>query len=168
MGRDHLLRCAAWDGDVQRIRELVAQGAQVNRIVVSKMPRVSDGSPLHGAVISGHARAVNTLIELGADPNQRNAMGYTPLAAWYSVKTRHLRRHGKTPADLEESAIDAVLALVQLGGHWGGNHELKHNISQDAPDLMEGLERYLEARRQAFNIQAATPVATNARPKRRF
>lgn len=169
LGRDHLLRCAALDGDSERIRDLVAQGADPNRIIISKMPTASEGSPLHGAVIGGHAGAVETLIALGANPNRRNVLGYTPLASWYSLHTRHMRRHGGKPCDLDETAIEAVVALVMNGGGWDGNRSLRGDIATDSPSLMSDLERYVQSRVQALQMQMDTPLAPQAparRPRR--
>ncbi len=51
-------------------------GSKVN----SKSSKNTDeNSPLHEAVINQNPEAVSPLLQLGADPNQKNKFGYTPL-----------------------------------------------------------------------------------------
>ncbi len=42
-------------------------------------PRWDDSTALHGSIISGQPSITRYLIEAGADPNARNALGWTPL-----------------------------------------------------------------------------------------
>jgi ankyrin repeat protein len=71
---DDPLRIAVRDGDAPKVAELIASGADVNRIA-------PDGNtPLLDAAIAGHADVVRVLLEAGADPrivDQRN-MKATP------------------------------------------------------------------------------------------
>ena len=61
---DRALFEAAWDGDIDGIRELLATGANVNAAIQG------DGSPLIGAARRGRMPAVRLLLDQGANPDQ--------------------------------------------------------------------------------------------------
>ncbi len=64
---------AAVSGDVQKVRELLEQGADVDS-------RAKGGwMPLYYAAKEGHTETVRLLIEYGADVNVRGEDGDTPL-----------------------------------------------------------------------------------------
>ncbi len=72
-GRDRELLDAARDGALQKVRNLLANGADVN---------TQDGNgwtPLMFAVSSAHTELVKMLLQAGADVNIRNAAGDTVL-----------------------------------------------------------------------------------------
>ena len=57
------LHSAAFEGDAERVRELLKKGADPN-------VRDEDGdTPLHDAASVGHVNVVRLLLEHGADPN---------------------------------------------------------------------------------------------------
>jgi hypothetical protein len=63
------LSMAAWQGHVEAVELLIANGAEVNA-------RNRNGAtPLHGAAFFGQAESVRVLIEHGADANARNRNG---------------------------------------------------------------------------------------------
>ena len=77
---------AAWIGDVETARALVAGGAHVNHI------DSAGESPLHGAAACGHTEMVEYLISVGAEVNVHAAAtrGFTPLhwaAGWGNLET---------------------------------------------------------------------------------
>jgi uncharacterized protein len=69
------LHDAARDGDLQQVRQLIGQGADMNA------PGDNGEPPLILAILGGHSAAVDLLIEKGADIGARNKGGFTPLHA---------------------------------------------------------------------------------------
>lgn len=69
-------------------------------------------TPLALAAHAGDEPAVRALIAAGADPNQIDAQGYTPLA-WAARGGQPLRPHVCQPQDARHLAI--VRALLELG-----------------------------------------------------
>jgi ankyrin repeat protein len=73
-GHTSLMR-AALDGDTEKVRELLLQGADVNQ-------RDDNGrTALMFAVINGHSDTMNVLLEYGADVSAKSNVGGTPLMA---------------------------------------------------------------------------------------
>jgi ankyrin repeat protein len=68
-------------GDVEKLKQVLAAGANVNERVISNEPQNSDWgcTPLHLAARDGRVDMVQLLIERGADMNARNDRGATPL-----------------------------------------------------------------------------------------
>ena len=64
---------AAATGNIGRIEELLASGADVNQ------QDIFGDTPLHGAARYGHANAIRMFIEAGALVNQQDNGGRTPL-----------------------------------------------------------------------------------------
>ena len=69
------LHLAAFFGQVDAVRLLLARGAVVDRNGTGWMT----GTPLHAAASGSHASVVRMLLAAGADPNNRQRHGYTPL-----------------------------------------------------------------------------------------
>lgn len=71
------LHSAAQDGDLDRVKELLEQGCDINAF-----DEDLDWTPLHYAVKEGHIDVAAYLIERGADVNAHNSdrAGETPLA----------------------------------------------------------------------------------------
>jgi ankyrin repeat protein len=76
-----LLHHASRDGDLQLIRQLLHEGADVNTQVRSYEKRSSEwgNTPLHYAARDGRLDALELLLASGADINARNDRGVTPL-----------------------------------------------------------------------------------------
>jgi ankyrin repeat protein len=75
-GARHTLLSAVAMGDVDSIRRLAREGADLNQ----RMDRTNHRrTPLHLAVIKKQAEALSALLALGADPNMEDAAGLTPL-----------------------------------------------------------------------------------------
>jgi ankyrin repeat protein len=102
------LHRAAWAGNVEVARLLIAHGARV-----SDSDKYGD-RPLHGACSWGRASMVKYLIRLGAKVNAQDTLGgYTPLhwAAQYGhvevvriliaagADPRRRNKHGRTPEE---------------------------------------------------------------------
>jgi uncharacterized protein len=75
-GARHTFLSAVAMGDVEAMRSLAAQGADLNR----RMDRTNHGrTPLHLAVVKKQPAALAALIELGAELDLKDAVGLTPL-----------------------------------------------------------------------------------------
>lgn len=70
---DEPLYGAASDGDVEKVRELIREGADVNYMF--DVP----STPLHAASQAGHVEVMEILLKAGADPNIKDASDLTPL-----------------------------------------------------------------------------------------
>jgi uncharacterized protein len=75
-GARHTLMSAVAMGDVDAIRQMARSGADLNR----RMDRTNHRrTPLHLAVVKNQPAALGALIELGADLNLQDAVGFTPV-----------------------------------------------------------------------------------------
>jgi len=93
---------AAHDGDIEAIKQHIADGADVNA------KNDSGYTPLHWTAQNGHKEAVELLIAEGADVNAKDNDGNTPLDATSVFNKTEmadlLRKHGgKTKKELEAS-----------------------------------------------------------------
>lgn len=147
---------AAQAGDVEQVRTLLKQGADVNaaqadgltalhwaamnddlEVVdlllyaganVHPLTRVGGYAPLHLAARQGHPRIVSRLLEAGADANQWTDTGVTPL---------HFAAQANDPA--------SVRAIVETGGEidardrFRGRTPLVFAASRDATDAVAAL-----------------------------
>jgi ankyrin repeat protein len=76
---------AAITGNVERLKELLTEGQDVNAF--DRLGR----APLHHAAVRGHEEVVRLLLEAGADPEASDTGGATPAdLASYSVAVRRL------------------------------------------------------------------------------
>lgn len=67
---------AAFSGDIEKIKSLLANGAGVNG-------KSWDGdTPLANAVREGHTEVVELLLTKGTDPNPRGLIGGKGIVAW--------------------------------------------------------------------------------------
>jgi len=71
-GRDSLLLKASADGDTSQVKTLLAEGADVNF-------RQGCRTPLLNAVAGNHPETVSVLLKAGANDNERDCDGRTPL-----------------------------------------------------------------------------------------
>ncbi|MBD0373626.1 MAG: ankyrin repeat domain-containing protein [Pyrinomonadaceae bacterium] len=136
---------AAQEGDLEKIRLLTAQGANVNAeskerftpLMIAALggdvemagvlfgngaaPDAADGfkgwTALMIATIEGHAEVVSALIEQGADVNARNSRGWTALRFAVSMdETEVLRLLTAAGADVNSVDGEGQTALMQAAG----------------------------------------------------
>lgn len=109
--RREQLHFAAQDGDLTKVKELLAVGFPLNRF------DEIGHTPLHYAVMEDHLDVARHLLEAGADPNANceQTIGNTPLAdgiATCSFEMAELLvRHGADPTIrgwMQLNAIDRV------------------------------------------------------------
>ena len=116
MGALHL---AARDGDVKRVDEILAQGADVNMQVRSGERRSPEwgSTPLHYAVRDGHVDVVKRLIEKGANVNAGNDRGVTPLhRAIYNAEIAKLLLAAGAKPDVADERGETPLHWAALDG----------------------------------------------------
>ena len=73
MNKEQELLAAAYDGDFEKVKELIEAGADVNT------KDNLGGAALHRAVYSRHPDIVELLLNKGAEVNAKNKRGKTPL-----------------------------------------------------------------------------------------
>jgi len=88
MSLDEELFEAVKKGDIDRVRELLAKGANVNTNDRHKDSWIYDQTPLHVAAHEGHKYVARLLLEHGAVVNARDKHGFTPL--YYAVGGGHI------------------------------------------------------------------------------
>lgn len=98
------LRLAAGRGEVAKVRRLLASG------VPASARDCNDHDALGQATLAGHGEIVRILLSAGADPDTRDASGYTPLMK--AVMSAGAYRNPPV-AD----ADDAVIALLEKGAN---------------------------------------------------
>jgi len=87
---------AAQDGNIEAVKQAIADGADVNAKNTSGM------TPLHWAANRGHEEVAELLISKGADVNAKDIGGYTPLDYTEGETAALLRKHGgKTEEELK-------------------------------------------------------------------
>jgi hypothetical protein len=129
-------------GDAATVRAALAAGEAVDTM--------ADGwTPLHVAVEAGAAEVVRLLLEAGADPNLRNASGYTPIQIMMicEVHTPQLARLLiDAGADAGSPLHRAILVGEELtpdllrfasAVDYAGNNALHTAIGVRRPDLIE-------------------------------
>jgi len=108
------LHSAAFEGDAERVRELLKKGAD---------PNTQDKygwTPLHDAAREGRVDVVKLLLEHGADPNVKNKDGNT-LLHWTADEgrvevARLLLEHGVDP-NTQDKDGETPLHLAAFWGH---------------------------------------------------
>jgi uncharacterized protein len=110
-----VLHLAAFFGEVEAVRILIARGAEVD-------PRGSGwmtGTPLHSAASSGRTEIAVLLLEAGADPDAKQSGGWAPLhsAAMNrdSSLIEELLQRGADPSAINDDGR-SVLDMAQDGG----------------------------------------------------
>jgi hypothetical protein len=88
MSLDEELFEAVKKGDIDRVRELLAKGANVNTRDRHKDSWTYAQTPLHAAAHEGHTYVARLLLEHGADLNARDKYGFTPL--FYAAGGGHI------------------------------------------------------------------------------
>lgn len=124
---------AAALGNIEKVRELLAQGADSN--VVMKDPvvigenllHVVNASPLIAAVAKGHVEIVRLLLQHHADPNRKASEGFTPLILAAVVGDPELIRELSSAGaglDVRNDYGDSPLFAALNFHRWGAAREL--------------------------------------------
>jgi ankyrin repeat protein len=108
------LHKAAYEGDAERVKELLKKGANPNT------KDVFGRTPLHEAASEGSVDVVKLLLEHGADPNIQDEVGWTPLhsaALWgHDDVVKLLLVYGADPT-VKDKDERTPLDLARAGGH---------------------------------------------------
>jgi hypothetical protein len=106
---------AARDGDVNRVRSLIARGANPN-----VRAGVNNWTPLEHAVHKNQIASIAALLDAGADPNAASRDGMTPLimAAGYGYTpiVKLLLQRGANPLLTDQNGRDALEAAMSGTG----------------------------------------------------
>ncbi|MCI0335383.1 MAG: ankyrin repeat domain-containing protein [Planctomycetes bacterium] len=131
---------AAMDGHPQRVRELIASGANVNE----REMRLH-GTPLHYAARNGHGETVKALIEMGVRVDARDTNNCTPLV--WAVKGGH--------SDVIRRLLDAKANInAQDSRGWTPLHYSADRGHEKAAQLL--IDRGADP--LAMNKQGQTPI----------
>ncbi|XP_064389446.1 uncharacterized protein LOC135337438 [Halichondria panicea] len=105
---------AAGDGDVSKVKSLLARGANPNH---------PEYYPLHYACRNGHLEIVKAVVKAGADPERRDVWGWSPVhyAAYYDHKEVlvYLIRDCKCSADARDQRNNTPLHKACYWDHLG-------------------------------------------------
>lgn len=109
------LASAVADEDIDRVRELIAQGENVN----GKDDAYDDITPLFVAVETGNLEIIQTLLDAGAKVNARNSQKRTPLMQIDSDATAELIdvliRHGSKLNLTDDQHNTALISGIDSG-----------------------------------------------------
>ena len=121
---------AAYDGDANRVRALLASGADPNKVGISPgipmfgQPLAYD--PLTAAVVNHHASIVQILLEGGANPN---GTSYNPLiAAIYNEPTKNI-----------------IGLLLSAGADPNRKNKAGHTVLQIAEERNPGIAAFISS-----------------------
>ena len=109
---ENTLAGAARTGDLEAIKQYIADGADVNALHL-------DMPPLAWAAVGGQTKAVRLLIESGADVNTRSKDGDTPLhGAAFFGKTDVVKLLLENGADVQTRNNDGATPIDALSVDW--------------------------------------------------
>jgi len=111
MGGNTALHFAAREGQMEAVRELIASGADVNKVSGSDQM-----SALVQAIITGHFDIAKFLLEHGADPNLADkTAGLFPL--WATIDARYPHREWYPAPSVEQENTDYLDLVKELLDH---------------------------------------------------
>jgi ankyrin repeat protein len=144
---------AAWRGDVAAVRKLVAEGADINELSGAPLQLAARGGhPLGphrcGTEDAGRPAVIAVLLDLGANPNQRDGRRQTPggSSGWTPLFVALHHRQFKTAALLLERGADPTLksdqgmTVMEMAKAEGAPSDLVHLIEQKALVSHEGMK----------------------------
>jgi ankyrin repeat protein len=109
------LFAAVGNGDLEKVKELITRGAEVNA-----KHGTSGGSPLHFAVLAGNKDMVELLIRSGAEVNMKNILGQTPFDLAQIIGNQEmielLTKYGGKSSGIQLQIPEAFLRGLGEGG----------------------------------------------------
>lgn len=124
---------AAALGNIKKVRELLARGADPNSVrkdpvvIGENLLHVVNATPLIAAVAQGHVEIVRLLLQHHADPNRKASEGFTPLALAAVVGDPELIRELSAAGaglDVRNDYGDSPLFAALNFHRWGAAREL--------------------------------------------
>ena len=108
---------AAFTGDLALVERLVRDGATVRSVSNDQM------SPLHAAIEGGHVEIVALLLAHGADPNEIDSTGFTPLFHAIDLESDAARQLNKPQPSTEilETLLRAGAEVHLKSYPWGNS-----------------------------------------------
>ena len=103
---DKDLFSSCFRGDLDKVKELIQQGADIN---------CDDGYPLQIASRDGYFDIVKYLVELGADIHSTNDLAFTWAADYYHLNIfKYLYRHRKQKINLNQYCLTPEFKKILL------------------------------------------------------
>lgn len=132
---DEALKEAASVGNLEEIREIISSGVNVNSV-----NKVNGWSALHWASKRGHAKAVEALLDAGADKNIRNNKGELPEDVTQKADIRELLGASPVPVPIEKPCEDMKFKpnylsnpgfIYSKAGHHDNNGKIKMAVNNN-------------------------------------
>ena len=157
------LHFAAHQGDIELVKMLVSYSADINAVIVN-----NGYTPLHWAVILGHANVVEFLVQSGARTDMPDKKGNTQLEL-ATAKGAHLQKILEAPVAKNAPVVEEPATPAYSGNDkWlrTGEHQVTH--IGEIPDINRRLTEIFnfETReRTVINENTRSGVETTSAPE---
>jgi ankyrin repeat protein len=136
---DGQLSMAAWEGNITRMKSLIAKGADVNATCCGRIP------PMHAAAFGGHNKAIVYLLEQGANVDIGGKFNETALMIAVSEghydTAKLLIEKGANVNAYDEAEYATPLKLAIVNGHKKIISLLQKHDAKENPTFLENLLR---------------------------
>ena len=112
--KNQKLKAALIDKDVQKVKQSIAEGADINAQMSDKSYKLNGRTPLTFAIEEGCYDLVKALIESGANVNLKDDLNETPLTKSISITMR-----GEEAEKITDLLLQSKCINLELLGMWG-------------------------------------------------